>query len=213
MGLSLLPSSRTDRRRVRTRAALIEAARTVFGECGFEGATIQAITDVADVAKGSFYNHFESREALHRAVVETTLAELGAALDRDVERREDDPARVIATSMLSTLRTCLDDPMLGGFLLKNANFLEAESAIGMRGRRDLSRGIEAGRFVIDDIETCMAVLAGAGQGVLSRRLQGELGPSSEPRFIAFALRMLGLPMHEADAIANETTGALERRDR
>jgi len=210
MGLSLLPSSRTDRRRVRTRAALIEAARTVFGECGFEGATIQAITDVADVAKGSFYNHFESREALHRAVVETTLAELGAALDRDVERREDDPARVIATSMLSTLRTCLDDPMLGGFLLKNANFLEAESAIGMRGRRDLSRGIEAGRFVIDDIETCMAVLAGAGQGVLSQRLRGELDASSEPGFVAFALRMLGLPIDEADAIASETAGALER---
>jgi AcrR family transcriptional regulator len=202
------PTSRTDRRRAQTRAALIRAAREVFAEHGLDGATIQEITDAADVAKGSFYNHFESREDLQRAVAETVLEELGAALDRDVEQHERDPARVVAKSLLSTLRTCLADPTLGGFVVQNADVLELGAAIGERGRRDLLRGAESGRFRIDDVDTALTALAGAGQALVRARLRGELASQTEPRFIAFALRALGLAADEADTIAAEATASL-----
>lgn len=203
--------SRMERRRARTRAALIEAARGVFAQRGVGGTTIQQITDAADVAKGSFYNHFASREDLQRAVAATVLEEMGAALDRDVERREPDPARVIAASLLSTLRTCLADPAVGGFLVQNADVMEVGASIGARGRRDLVRGAKAGRFRIDDVDTLLVMLAGAAQGLLRARLRGELDRSAESRFIALALRLLGLEADEADAIAAETVDALEGR--
>jgi AcrR family transcriptional regulator len=208
-----VPSNRTDRRRARTRAALIEAARSVFAERGVEGATIQAITDAADVAKGSFYNHFDSREDLQRAVAATALEELGAALDRDVGQRERDPARVIAASLLSTLRACLEDPALGGFLLQGADVLELGGAIGVRGRRDLQRGRRTGRFLVDDLDTVLVTLAGAGQAVLRGRLRGELGAKAERCFVALALRMLGLEAEEAGAIADETLQAFDGKAR
>jgi len=208
MPLASAPANRSGRRRARTRAALIEAARGVFADRGVEGATIQEITDAADVAKGSFYNHFESREELQRAVAAAVLEDLGAALDRDVEQRESDPARVIAASLLSTLRACLEEPALGGYLVQNAEVLEVGAAIGDRGRRDLLRGRRTGRFAIEDVDALLAALAGAAQGVLRGRLRGDLGPDSELRFVALALRTLGISVEESNAIAAETAKAL-----
>lgn len=206
--------TRAHRRRTRTRTALIEAARRVFAERGVELATIQEITDAADVAKGSFYNHFASRDEIQRAVAAAALEALGAALDREVEQRESDPARVIAASLLCTLRTCVRDAALGGFVLRSGDLLElGDAAIGARGRRDLLRGLETGRFVFGDLETLLTALVGAGQALLRRRLSGELDAQSELHFVALALRMLGLSVEESEAIAAETARALEGRHR
>lgn len=64
------------RRRWETRRHLMEAGRSLFVEHGVEQVSIDAITSSAGVAKGSFYNHFDSREALFEALIEVTLAEL-----------------------------------------------------------------------------------------------------------------------------------------
>ncbi len=53
----------------RTRAALIVAATTVFDEVGFNDATISAIARTAGVAHGSFYTHFDSKEAIFGEVI------------------------------------------------------------------------------------------------------------------------------------------------
>jgi AcrR family transcriptional regulator len=46
------------------RRALFAAAATVVGKHGYEGASIAAITKLAGVANGTFYNYFETRQAL-----------------------------------------------------------------------------------------------------------------------------------------------------
>jgi AcrR family transcriptional regulator len=46
----------------RTRRRLLEAARYVFAELGYEGATVDDVARVARVSKGAFYFHFESKE-------------------------------------------------------------------------------------------------------------------------------------------------------
>ena len=43
---------------------IVEAALAQFHERGFNAAAVKDITDRAGVPKGSFYNHFESKEAL-----------------------------------------------------------------------------------------------------------------------------------------------------
>ena len=59
---------RTDRGR-RTRRAILDAARSEFGERGFHEASISGITRRAGVALGSFYTYFDSKDALFRALV------------------------------------------------------------------------------------------------------------------------------------------------
>ena len=58
--------NRLDRRKARTRDALIRAAQTLIAE-GRTNVPIVEITQVADVGMGSFYNHFESKEQLFDA--------------------------------------------------------------------------------------------------------------------------------------------------
>lgn len=53
----------------RTRRALLDAAKTEFGEQGFQGASITSITRRAGTALGSFYTYFESKDSIFRAVV------------------------------------------------------------------------------------------------------------------------------------------------
>lgn len=59
---------RTDRGR-RTRRAILDAARSEFGERGFHDASISGITRRAGVALGSFYTYFDSKDAVFRALV------------------------------------------------------------------------------------------------------------------------------------------------
>src|SRR5712671_204320 len=46
------------------RERLLEAGVATFHQRGFNGCSVQDITEAAGVPKGSFYNHFESKEAL-----------------------------------------------------------------------------------------------------------------------------------------------------
>lgn len=47
-----------------TKNKIYNAAVTVINEKGFHNTSIEDITSYADVAKGSFYTHFESKEAI-----------------------------------------------------------------------------------------------------------------------------------------------------
>ncbi len=46
------------------RSAVFDAAMKLFTERGFGACGVQDVTDAAGVPKGSFYNHFKSKEAL-----------------------------------------------------------------------------------------------------------------------------------------------------
>ena len=52
------------------RQQLIDAGLKVLIEKGFNGSGVQDITAAAGVPKGSFYNHFESKEALGAEIVD-----------------------------------------------------------------------------------------------------------------------------------------------
>ncbi len=73
--------NRLERRKMRTRAALVRAAQT-FIAAGKFNVPVLEITQTADVGMGSFYNHFDSKEELFQAAVNEVLDELGAILDK-----------------------------------------------------------------------------------------------------------------------------------
>ena len=66
---------RRERKRAATRAAIIQAAERLFAERAYEAVTVDEIAAAADVAKGTVYNHFPSKE------------DVAAALADDVFRR------------------------------------------------------------------------------------------------------------------------------
>ncbi|MBN1658332.1 MAG: TetR/AcrR family transcriptional regulator [Anaerolineae bacterium] len=56
--------SRRERKKLETRQALLEAAWALFHVKGFHETTIEEITERADVAKGTFFNYFSSKDGL-----------------------------------------------------------------------------------------------------------------------------------------------------
>jgi len=68
--------TRRERRKAETRRRLLDAARELFAERGFEATRPQDIARAADVAAGTFYTHFDDRRDVFRAVTAETAAEL-----------------------------------------------------------------------------------------------------------------------------------------
>ena len=75
------PQSRHRRRSNKTRARLVDAARTVITEKGLDRCTVDDITERADVGRGTFYNYFENMGDLTGSLVETILTELVAKIN------------------------------------------------------------------------------------------------------------------------------------
>lgn len=72
-----------------TRNAIVEAGMQLFIERGFNGCSVQDITEAAGVPKGSFYNHFKSKEALAAEI----LIEYGSgSTDRSILTNPEVPA-------------------------------------------------------------------------------------------------------------------------
>src|SRR5687768_547267 len=156
--------ARGARRKRETRQRLLEAALRLMAKKGMEGVAINEITEAADVGFGSFYNHFESKEAIYRAVIDLVFETFGDALDRLVQDL-DDPAEVIAVSIRHTLLRARRDPLWGRFLLREGLSPRAVSGgLGPRLIRDIQKGVERGRFKIPDPDMTFIAVGG---GVLS----------------------------------------------
>ncbi|WP_419150850.1 TetR/AcrR family transcriptional regulator [Nocardia vinacea] len=82
---------------MRTRSALVTAAREVFESDGFLDARISDISKAAGVASGSFYTYFDSKEEIFAAVVEQVREEM---LHPHIRERVgiDDPRELIAAA-------------------------------------------------------------------------------------------------------------------
>lgn len=74
--------NRHDRRRAKTRAALLDAAEAAFARHGFAAARIDAIAAEADVSVGSIYGHFGSKDGLWSTLAERALERFDAYLQQ-----------------------------------------------------------------------------------------------------------------------------------
>src|SRR5436190_18868873 len=75
--------SRSERRKARTTTAIMDAAERHFLERGFQNAKVDEIADEADVAVGSVYNHFGSKEGLYAAALERALGLFATYMDEE----------------------------------------------------------------------------------------------------------------------------------
>lgn len=75
------PADRRQRRSAEIRERLFRAALTLFADKGFAETTVEDITNAADVGKGTFFNHFPSKDHILLAFGEMQLAKLEAAIE------------------------------------------------------------------------------------------------------------------------------------
>ena len=198
---SSAPVNRLERRKQRTRAALIAAAQAFIAE-GKVNVPVLEITQAADVGMGSFYNHFESKERLFEAAVAEALDAHGALLD-ELTSAIDDPAETFACSFRLTGRLFRRRPQESQILLANGlSLMASERGLAPRALRDIEAAARAGRFTADDPELALAIAAGAlmGMGALIRDQPDRDDAATADKTTEDLLRLLGVPPEEAREI-------------
>ncbi|MBA2321800.1 MAG: TetR/AcrR family transcriptional regulator [Deltaproteobacteria bacterium] len=140
------------------KAALVAAARRIFSRDGFHRAGVAQICDEAGVARGTFYNYFESKRTIFGAVVESMMAEvLSVVVPIDVGRPI--PGQVVANVERLVRAVAVDD--VAKVLFGEAVGIDAEGDAALR---------EFYGFALGRIEA--ALLTGQALGVVRA---GETG--------------------------------------
>ena len=195
-------ASRLDRRKARTRQALIDAAVRLIAEGRGDRASIAEITEEADVGFGSFYNHFDSKEQLFEAAAEEALERWGQMIDR-VSAGISDPAERFAVGLRVSGRLGWTHPDIAGFLTgAGLEALDIPVGLAPRALRDIEAGQAAGRFTVPDAEVALSAVAGGLLGLLRvhQRHPERVNEAAVDQLAEAVLRLLGVPAPEAARI-------------
>ena len=68
--VAYLPVGKREQTKVQNRQAILDAAREVFGELGYEAATVRHIIRRTGLAAGTFYNYYRSKEEVFAALAD-----------------------------------------------------------------------------------------------------------------------------------------------
>src|SRR6201988_376961 len=99
-------SSLRERKRLRTRQALIDAAAKLFEQRGYDGTTIADIAAAADISTRTFFSYFASKEDV---LFPDADARVNAALTAIDERRPGEQPTEILLRALGALGEAGDD--------------------------------------------------------------------------------------------------------
>jgi AcrR family transcriptional regulator len=183
--------SRTARRQAQTRADLIKAAREIIAERGVEALRASDVTERADVAFGTFYNQFKTKDDIVEAVVAETIVGFAQSVEESPEFG--DPAEALVASTRAMVRVAYDDPPLARLLVKLEQAeTRFERIIRPQAGALLERGVAEGRFVIDDLETTLTMSIAAAFEVIRGILDGRLSDGADFACAEMLLRMAGV---------------------
>lgn len=167
--------SRRERKKQKTTANILSAARHLFEEKGYENVSIEDITERADVSKSTFFNHFSSKESLISGIAEDEVEDVIYFIQDELENVNDfsEKIRMILNRIIED-----SDPYLylTGRLISssiiNANsspspFYRINLAIEAIVREGQHNGIYINSASAEDMAT---LILGSLYGVIFKRL-------------------------------------------
>lgn len=137
-------------KRARTLRRLLESALLVFSQKGLDATSIEDIIAAAGVARGTFYNYFQTNEELMAALLEKLSREL-LVMGEIATLEAKDPAERLSNAIRMILHTVRNFPILGRFMSKvgvDPRVMSSLSALYLP--RDIQECIEAGYISLAD---------------------------------------------------------------
>jgi AcrR family transcriptional regulator len=185
-------AGRREERKAQNRAKLLAAARKVFAEKGLGAATARDIVRETDLATGTFYNYFDSKEEVFAALVE----ELETKARGAVRARRREPGRTVEERVEAAYRAYFDlvveERELFQVMRRNAGAITVMAADRdwfVAGERelfeDLADWARAGEMPAVDLELLAHAMFGAGVHVANHLFdRGAPDPEAAARFCA-----------------------------
>jgi AcrR family transcriptional regulator len=119
--------SRAQKARETRRAAVLQAARRIFYEKGYSGASIDDIIEAADIARGTFYLYFESKRAIFDELLDELFRTLQSKVSRiDVSPGAPPPVAQMDATVDKVFATLLEHRELARILLREAVGIDAD---------------------------------------------------------------------------------------
>lgn len=203
---------RVERRKARTRSALLAAARALFASRGMEQTTIAEIAEQADVATGSFYNYFATKEQLLEALLVDELSRQLALLQQRQAQAEDVVERV-SIAHRHLVRAARSDPDWAWLILRlDVPYRAAWATLGEAASEDLGNGLREGRFDVADPQLALTASAGALFAVIHAQLTGEGSPTADSEHAEGVLRSFGISPAEAAEVARRPLPEIAARE-
>ncbi len=202
------PAARPDRRSLRSRRALIAAAEQLFAARGVEAVSVDDLIVAADLAKGTFYKHFEDKLALARAVVAGVNADVEASIT-DGSIGIDDLGLRCALALCTYARFASANPVRARALLR---IEMAQWRHERHFERDLGKNIKAGLasglYRAPDERSAMLFVLGVCNALLIASLGGRDPAVAATGLVTMGLVGLGLPAAKAADLAERAGGAV-----
>jgi AcrR family transcriptional regulator len=172
-------AGRREHTKAANRAAILEAAREVFAEVGYDAASVRDVIRRTELASGTFYNYFPDKESVLRALLEESSREMrarvGDARAQAVSLEEfvghayrayfafmvqDRPTFELLRRNAGTIRALMDEPALGAAAVDDLIV-------------DLCEAMARGELPALDAEYMASAMAGAGLEVAIRMIERD----------------------------------------
>jgi AcrR family transcriptional regulator len=194
--------ARTRPKRERTRARIMDAATEVAAERG-PLASVSEIAARADIAIGTFYNHFESRDELFNAV----SVAIADAVTREMEGWQSvagDSALALSRGLIAFVTILAREPEWGHAFLMVENAYpppkrdrSAQSIL----LESISEGVANGIFTASPTEFTLYFIEEATRLALRADLSTDGAAMAAQQAAAMVLAALGYPRDKAEAIS------------
>ncbi len=200
---------RMDRRKIRTRTALLEAASKLVLEKGYEDLMIDEITEYADVGRRTFYNHFAGKEECVMAAVKKRFSDHTADVERsldlpppDDDSADRDHALIIASLASKMFLVIAQDPITARLI----DYPRILSEAVTESQRDhllahLANGVVAGRLQPSLLpESLEPIIAWGFVGLVATSIRRNSQHADSRVWGSFLLQNLGISRAEASVI-------------
>lgn len=177
-----------ERKKQRTRGALLRAALELFVSRGYEGTTVDDITEAVDVSQRTFFRYFASKEEAAFAVHDLVQSHFVAALrERPAHEAPLEALRRAVLDSWDTIGEAIEETMPVELYMRTYQLIESTPALlavhlrrSTETEEEIARVI-AGREGLDvdaDPRPRVAVAAFAGVMRVTGRMWGAVGDTS-----------------------------------
>ena len=196
------------RKRRQTRRRLVNAGIDVLAERGPGHMTAAQVAKSAEVAIGTFYNHFPTVDDLIEAIAHDLGrgVEIGGETLADIEH---DAAHRVAIGVLQLLNMADETPQAAAaFAGLTATLPGFRSRIRGVVNQAISDGVAAGRFDTSPGESATNAVLGTSLQSMRSRLMGETSAADSPDVVRLVLRVLGTEPRDIDTILEQALASM-----
>lgn len=139
------PIGKRDQTKILNRQQILEAAKNLFSDKGFEATNVRDIIHESNLSPGTFYNYFQSKEEIFEVLTDEIINEVRAQIQDSYKNVKMDRAE-INKSLQKFFQVFLGNPRLMKFLSRNQSYLRE---LRSKGRfddmlKDLEKALEDG---------------------------------------------------------------------